>query len=488
VTPDQHPRVARHGDSRGLTPRGAAITFGGLLLAVSAGALGAQTSAPGARLAPADPVTIRRIVDSTVTLVARNYVVPDTGRMIADHIRRRLRAGVFDRPMTLLQLADRLTAEMRAVNQDRHLYALVGGGARSSAPPAAAPGQLVRRRVAGGSAGAPGAPPGPAIEAALAQARRSNFDVRRAEILDGNIGYLAVSALTTRGLDEGVRVLDAALAFLDRADALIIDLPRTRGGDVRTSDYLASYFLADATPTLTSYTRATDETNVRVAGPVRGRKRTDVPLFLLVGPGTASGTEDFAYIMKQRGRATLVGGTTAGAGRLTSTFPVSDNFAVSISGGRTFDPKTNSEWERVGISPDVDTDAAGALTTAHAAAVRRLAEAADDPVRRRALEWTREALLARARSPRPTAAQLREFPGRYDLRGVTAAGGQLLYHRDPARPGEALLPVGGDTFAFGPDVRVRFVRSGARVTSMEVLTPEGQIAAFPRVADEQAGR
>jgi hypothetical protein len=203
-------------------------------------------------------------------------------------------------------------------------------------------------------------------------------------------------------------------------------------------------------------------------------------LFVLIGPGTASGAEALSFIVKQTGRGTLVGDRTAGAGRLTTLTPIGDGFSVSVSAGRSFDPRTGREWERVGIEPDVRSSDADALTTAHSAALEKLASTTADAAWARTLAWTRRVVLARAR-PFPiheTAA--RALAGDYDLRLIRFESDRLWYQRDASRPREELIPVEADVFALGEATRVEFVRDGGRVTAMRLTNPLGQVSTLPR--------
>jgi len=357
------------------------------------------------------------------------------------------------------------------VNGDRHLYVTyVGAGGSPSAGGATSGPRMVMRR--------PGDPIAPNE---LAAARRAHYDFQTVQRLAGNVGYVALSQLSSRGSAEAFAALDAAMAFLERTDAMIVDLRRTLGGEPRMSDYFASYFFGpEPVATLTSYSRAMNRTDERTTVPVKGTRQPDIPLYLLVGQGTASGTEDFAFIIKQTGRGTLVGGRTAGAGRLTRVYPAGDGFVASVSGGRTFDPRTGREWERSGIEPDVATSDEDALTAAHAAALERVGSTTSDSVWRNALRWTRAALLARAKPVAVSSDILRQYAGDYELRLVRYENGRLWYQRDVARPREELTPVDSRTFALGEATRIEFIQEGRGVTAMTIVSPLGQVSMFPR--------
>jgi retinol-binding protein 3 len=442
----------------------------GVLMMLTPLALGAQNP-PSHTGESADSIRraiVERVVRNVANVAERSYVFPDTGKMVAEHLRRRLASGAFSSVVELAQLADRLTAEMQSVNADRHLYVTYAG--RSAGGSSADQPTIVRRR--------PGDTPS---DEALVWPRRLNYDFHGVQRLAGNVGYLSLSLLSSRGTPESFQVVDAAMAFLAHVDALIIDLRRTSGGEPRLVDYLASYFFErEGLPTLTSYSRSMDRTIERTTVAVPGKRRPAIPLYVLVGPGTASGTEDFSFIMKQTSRGTLVGARTAGAGRLTAMYPVGDGFTASVSGGRTYDPRTGKEWERTGIDPDVSVSDADALHTAHAAAIERIAAATNDSAWKNALEWTRRVVGARARPMVVKDDVARRIAGDYDLRLVRFEDGKLWYHRDRTRPREELTQVDGDSFALGEATRVEFVRDGARVVSMKVITPLGQESIFPR--------
>ena len=434
-----------------------------ILLALAPGPAAAQAHPSG----QVDPETARRIVTSIAATVEANYVFPDTGRLVAQHLRNRLAGGGYGAAMTAGQLADRLTADLRAVNGDLHLYVVFSSGDASTAP-SAGPRMVMRR---------PGdaAPPDQ-----LLMARRHNYQIRSADRLAGNVGYISVGQLSAR-TDEALRAFDAAMQFLGSVDAMIIDLRSTTGGDPRMSDYVASYFLGDSVRTLNSYSRSPDQTWERWTVPVGGRKRPDIPLLLLVGPGTASGTEDFAFIMKQTSRAVLVGEITAGAGRLTRIYPLADGFSVSVSGGRTYDPRTGKEWERAGIAPDLAVPIDEALPRAHAEALTRLIATTPDTTWRRALQWARDGVAARARPAALSAETLRSLAGAYGSRSIVYENGKLWHVRDAVtRSRDELVPIDATTFALGEASRVEFWREAGVVSGFRLMLTPQAITTYPR--------
>ncbi|MFL5540051.1 MAG: S41 family peptidase, partial [Longimicrobiaceae bacterium] len=64
------------------------------------------------------------------------------------------------------------------------------------------------------------------------------------------------------------------------------------------------------------------------------------------------------------GRATIVGETTAGAGRNNMLLPVGSGLVASVSISRVSDPRTGRQWEAVGVKPDLEVPSDQALDAA----------------------------------------------------------------------------------------------------------------------------
>jgi hypothetical protein len=159
---------------------------------------------------------------------------------------------------------------------------------------------------------------------------------------------------------------------------------------------------------------------------------------------------------------------------------VDEGFLVSVSGGRTFNPRTGKEWERVGIVPDIGAPGDDALFAAHVDALKQLASATQDATRRRSLDFARENLQARWHPHAAGADALARLAGEYDSRRVTLDGGKLYYTREGTRARTELLPITDTTFALGDATHVEFVVEGNRVTGVRFLTPDGQVGMMPR--------
>jgi C-terminal processing protease CtpA/Prc len=72
-------------------------------------------------------------------------------------------------------------------------------------------------------------------------------------------------------------------------------------------------------------------------------------------------------------RAVIVGERTRGGAHLTSGFRIDEHFRIAVPHARSENAITGTDWEGVGVKPDVEVPAERALHTAHLMALRTLA-------------------------------------------------------------------------------------------------------------------
>ncbi|MCU0633753.1 MAG: S41 family peptidase [Gemmatimonadaceae bacterium] len=457
-----------------LTPLLVALT---LCPATASGQPAPRPAGPGAPPA-IDAATRRAVIDSAAAALAREYVDADTGRLIADHLRRRLRDGAYNAITEPTAFALAVSTDLKAINGDEHLYLSWGGSTPGAGrvpvmvPAGAAPpgsGPVPMPMPSGGPAG--GAP-----MAMMRPAERLiNHGLRKVEILPGNIGYLLVDEFA--GGDGVADAIAGALRFLERTDAIIIDVRTNRGGRGDMSHLLFSHFLpATPVPTVRVRDRLRNENVVFTSDSVvPGPRRPDVPLYVLTSRNTVSAAEEFAFVLRRLGRATLVGDRTIGAGHMNAISPIGNGFTLSVSFARVSDPVTGAEWERVGVQPTLVAPPAMALDVAQAHALRTIAARSDDPMRAAQLRQQAEVLDARAAGRTASAAALAVAPGRYTGGRLVEAVGGVLWYTGLNGQRTELIALPEEWFALG-DQRMRF--EGDRIV---VKRPDGSTYAFERM-------
>ena len=148
----------------------------------------------------------------------------------------------------------------------------------------------------------------------------------RSVMLPGKVGFLRVSRFTPTVASEFEKALDALEAA--GLQALIIDLRRNPGGNLKQAVKLADLFLADTTrPILTERSpfRVTEWRADPEAKPAH-------PLAILVNRSTASAAEVVAGALQDFGKAVLIGERTYGKGVKQVSLPLSPA-AESLLGG-----------------------------------------------------------------------------------------------------------------------------------------------------------
>lgn len=90
--------------------------------------------------------------------------------------------------------------------------------------------------------------------------------------------------------------------------------------------------------------------------PPDGRRLADIPIFVLTSRRTASGGEEFAYNLKTRKRALIIGEPTWGGANPGGTHPLPSGLRIFIPTGRAINPVTKTNWEGTGVAPDVPAD------------------------------------------------------------------------------------------------------------------------------------
>ena len=87
-------------------------------------------------------------------------------------------------------------------------------------------------------------------------------------------------------------------------------------------------------------------------------------MYVLTAARTFSGAEEFAYDLQTQKRATIVGEVTGGGAHPVGGHRIDEHFIIGVPGARAVNPITHTDWEGVGIQPDVKVPAAEALDAA----------------------------------------------------------------------------------------------------------------------------
>ena len=312
--------------------------------------------------------------------IEQGYVFPQVGRQMANAIRARAKRGEYNAVKDGNELARLLTMHLREVGKDLHV-AVFYSPARLPVEPSGSqqpsPEQLSR------------------LKANLA---RDNYGFRKTEILPGNIGYIKLDLFTPP--EYAGDTYAAAMSFVANTDALIIDL-RDNGGAISPDaiPMFSTYFFAQPVHLIDLKWNTEDSPRQLWSwGYVPGKRYLEKPVYILTSRRTFSGAEEFAYDFKNLKRATIVGDTTGGGANPGGTRRASDHFEIFVPFGRVTSPITKTNWEGVGVLPDIATSVSKALLVAQREALSKLLTSASDEGQKAALAAARsdvEGKLAR---------------------------------------------------------------------------------------------
>lgn len=285
----------------------------------------------------------QKTIERLVSLMNERYVFPEVAEKTGKHLQMQLKEGYFKKHTDLETFAEALTESVQSINQDKHMRIRPN-------PPYKAPEDSPERM----------------IEEKLnmnSRMRSMNAGFKKVEKLEGNVGYLDLRGFAN--IDQARSLADNSMKLLENSDAIIIDLRKNGGGDPATVQYLCSFFFEEKLHLNSLYWREGDRTHeFWTLDKVGGKKMPDVPLFVLTSDRTFSAAEEFSYNMQTRKRATLVGETTGGGANPGGMMPLNDKLSVFIPTGKAINPITKTNWEGVGVIPEVKVDQEDALDKA----------------------------------------------------------------------------------------------------------------------------
>lgn len=201
-----------------------------------------------------------------------------------------------------------------------------------------------------------------------AGAEREAYGFSKIEIFSGNIGYLGLKYFsdTSRSMQTALQ----SLAILENTAAFIMDLRGNTGGSGSMLQFLCSFFLASDNLLLQIMYRSGDTVTLKTY-PDKNRATYQKPLYILCDRQTYSAAEGFIFIMKNRGRATVIGETTSGAGNIAGPYFLSQDYIITIPVGKIIDPLIEEGWEGTGVSPDINAGTSDALEIAKKLAAKK---------------------------------------------------------------------------------------------------------------------
>ena len=198
---------------------------------------------------------------------------------------------------------------------------------------------------------------------------RKKSGIQKIELLAGNVGYVNLIGFDKVNARSRQRVANA-MGYLKGIDTLIMDLRENSGGSPDMVALIAGYFFAKEMPLSSIYNREEDDFIRFETQTIRRKHRLErVQLLLLTSEHSFSAAEAFSYDLQQYGRATVIGEKTGGGANPIRFYQYPQGFEVALPYAMAVNPITKSNWEGVGVTPDIQVKANLAFEKAYCLAL-----------------------------------------------------------------------------------------------------------------------
>ncbi|QGY46510.1 hypothetical protein GM418_23460 [Maribellus comscasis] len=309
--------------------------------------------------------TIQKILE----VLEKRYIFPEVADSMVRYVNTFAESGKYDTISTREEFAFQLTTDLQFVSKDLHLKVQFDEQSPKQAEKSEnenfTEDEWIRSLMV-----------------------ENNYGIKSKKILDGNIGYLEIPMFGPLNLvADSIR---SAIHFIENTDVLILDLRSCRGSlDENTIPFLCSYFFDEPVHLFDFYTRETNSTKqFWTYAWVPGEKYLEKPIYILTSGRTFSGGEELAYDLKHLNRAEIIGEKTKGGANPTDYVRLNRSYSASVPYMRSINPGTNTNWEHIGVQPDIEVKSNMALYTAHVDALSWLYQTTIDENQRIALNKT----------------------------------------------------------------------------------------------------
>ena len=413
------------------------------------------------------PVTLTRaikakVVDSLSLLLIKRYIYLDTALKMSDRIKTRLKTGAYDTINKPDDFAQILNSDLGSVYKDLHMRIYYDPGFEKALRTRSYMESVSRRMQF------------------LQMAKQRNYGFREARIMDGNIGYISITQFYDVN-EQSEAVADNLFSFLKNANALIIDVRDNPGGEPDMVKYIISHFFKARTH-LNDFCDRHSITNAYWTDQLSDSSAfSAMPLYILVNEHTYSAAEEFAYDLQSLHRATIIGKTTGGAAHWVTSSSLGNGFIGNIPFRKAVNPYTHTNWEKVGVKPDVNGSDENALDLALLTAYKNIISTSKYSFVTDPAKWHLALLDAKLHHFELNTKRLQSYTGNYSGRLITLKNG-LLYFTDANGYHIGLLPISATTFTFtNNDRHIEFTAAASgKIIGLAFIYPDGRVEKFNR--------
>lgn len=182
------------------------------------------------------------------------------------------------------------------------------------------------------------------VETMTVERKHIETDSVTSKMLDGNIGYIAISQFIDKTDDDFKAEFDALKA--EGMTSLVLDLRNNPGGYVESAVAIASNFVESGKTVAYTLNKAGDRVDYTAEGDT-----TEIPIAILINGNSASASELLTGCLKDYGLAYVIGEQSFGKGIVQSVYTFSNESVLSVTTDRYYTPNGVC-IHGSGISPD----------------------------------------------------------------------------------------------------------------------------------------
>lgn len=289
----------------------------------------------------------KEVVASVGRLLEDIYVFPEIGKKMNALLNKNLELGKYDSITDPNVFSQTLTEHLFTISNDKHLGVTLIPELKEMSSKTFATDDMEQ-----------------AMKERLDKLGGNNYGFKEFKILEGNIGYLDLRIFHYPKWAKKAAV--EAMSFFSEANALIIDLRNNGGGSGEMVRFISSYLFEGTPIHLNSFysRRGNSFSESWTLSSVPGKQLPDIDVYILTSNRTFSAAEEFTYNLKHLKRATIIGEKTRGGAHPVSPQKATNRFEVWIPWGRSINPITKTNWEAVGVIPDINIESDKALAKA----------------------------------------------------------------------------------------------------------------------------
>ncbi|TSD64639.1 hypothetical protein FFF34_012080 [Inquilinus sp. KBS0705] len=309
-------------------------------------------------------------IDSIITTINNRYVFKDVAKKIEIYLRGRQSKNAYGKITNGAEFAQTLTTDLQTAGNDKHLRA----GYFAEELPVEKERELMSI-------------PAEERDGLSNMLQHTNYGINKIDVLKGNIGYIDIGVFVSPEFAGDTYA--AMMNYVAHTDALIIDL-RKCGGSMSPDaiPFICSYFFESPVHLNDIYYRKGDKlTQSWTYAYVPGKKYLNKPIYVLTSGATFSGAEELAYDLQNLKRATIIGQTTGGGANPGGDIRINSHFRLFVPVGRAINPITKTNWERVGVKPDIIMNTKLALFRAQQLAMESTIKTTNEQQWKDGLTW-----------------------------------------------------------------------------------------------------